>query len=168
MNTFFEILKEITAAGFSIWMFFTFGLPLIIAILALFATGFSKDGFLSWNGRMNRLSYLVNIIIAYVALFLGLFIVSFALPRNYVLLSMGGFIILFLAILRSFAMTARRLHDLNFPGIITLARYAFNIIFGDYEFAKLCALFINILILIWPGNKESNQYGEVPDSGISY
>lgn len=168
MNTIFEILKEVTAAGFSIWMFLTFGLPLILAIIAVFATGFSDDGFLSWSGRINRLSYLVNIVIAYVALFLGVFIVGFALPHHYVVFSMGGFVILFLAILRSFAMTARRLHDLNLPGIIALALYAFNIIFADYDFAQLCSLFINILIFIWPGNKEDNQYGEIPDSGISY
>lgn len=168
MDTIFQILKEITVAGFSIWMFISFGLPLIISIIALFVSGFMEDGFLSWRGRQNRCSYLVNIIITYLALFLGTYIVGFALSRDYTIFSMIGFIMLFLAIFRALAMTARRLHDLNLPGVIAMAISAFNIIFGDYEFAQLCSLFIGVLLLIWPGNKNDNQYGEVPRSGVSF
>lgn len=36
MSTIFEVLKEITAAGFSLWMFLSFGLPLIVAVIGLF------------------------------------------------------------------------------------------------------------------------------------
>lgn len=168
MDTIFDFLKQIMLAGFSIWMFITFGLPLIISIIALFVSGFLEDGFLSWRGRLNRCSYIVNIIIGYMASLLGYFIIAFALPRDYTIFSMFGFIVLFLALFRVLAMTARRLHDLNLPGVIALALYAFNIIFENYEFAQLCALFVEILIIIWPGNKLENQYGEAPVSGVSF
>lgn len=168
MDTIFEFLKQITLAGFSIWMFITFGLPLIISIIALFVSGFLDDGFLSWRGRLNRCSYIVNIIIGSIASILGYLIIAFALPRDYTIFSMLGFIILFLAIFRVLAMTARRLHDLNLPGVIALALYAFNIIFEDYEFAQLCSFFVDILIIIWPGSKGENQYGEAPVSRISF
>lgn len=111
---------------------------------------------------------MVNNIIAYAGAFLGSCIIGFALSHDYMILSMGGFIIMLLAIFRVMAMVARRLHDFNVRGVIAAAFFAFNFIFGDYEFANLCSLFINILIFIWPGNKFDNQYGEVPKSGISY
>ena len=168
MDTILGILKEITVAGFSIWLFFSFGLPLIISIIALFIYGFSEGGFLSWKGRMNRVSYLVNNIAVIVVASAAAYISGFAFAGQYVILAMGGFVIAVLAAFRGFAMTARRLHDLNLPGVIVIALFVFEILFDNYEFAMLCSSFIWILILIWPGKKCDNQYGEVPKSGISY
>lgn len=80
MDSIFSVLKDITKAGFSVWMFLSFGLPLILSIIALFVCGFEEGSLFSWRGRMNRRSYLVNLIVIIFSTFISAFIFSTECP----------------------------------------------------------------------------------------
>lgn len=163
-----DFFKGFIELGFWAWAFLAFGLPLLFGILALTISGFSEGAFLAWTGRMNRLSFIVNSLIVYVSMFIGVLIFAYggAKLNSMVLMILGGIIIL-LTLARFIAIVARRFHDFNLPGICALIFVAFNILFGGFELGDAIGVFINFLLWVIPGNKSVNSYGDISEKRIS-
>lgn len=168
MDSIFSVLKDITKAGFSVWMFLSFGLPFILSIIALFVCGFEEGSLFSWRGRMNRRSYLVNLIVIIFTTFISAFIFFYGMSNHYTVIFIFGAVTFLCSIFRSFAILARRLHDFNFSGMFGVALYLMSLVLGGFEFIRLLILFIDLLILIWPGDKLENKYGTAPISKVSF
>lgn len=72
LHTIFSILGAITSLG----LFIAYGIPLILGLLFMFYIGFQPGGIFAWSGRMNRLSYLVNYLIALIVYVLSLLLLT--------------------------------------------------------------------------------------------
>lgn len=155
-----DMLKEITLTGAWIWAFLSFGLPLILVVFAAFASGFSDGAIFSWHGRMGRLSYFLNQILAMAISVAGVFILVFSFQHKYMVIGALGGVLVVGTIFRSLAIGARRLHDFNLPGWPMILLVVFGLLFGSYDIAQAIQTFLCIALWVIPGTKDRNQYGE--------
>lgn len=134
-------------------------------------------GFFSFKGRMDRLSYFVNGIVASLCL-LVVDLVSTAIgdnPIGVVIYAVGYFLFLY----RNVVLTARRFHDFGKPGtyVIPVYVYEFALPFAPLFLplptwllgvAIFIAVVVNLAILFYPGQDHENQWGMPPKKFISW
>lgn len=160
LHSIFSVLAAITSLG----LFIVYGIPLILALLFMFYMGFQPGAIFSWNGRMNRLSYLVNhIIVAVVSCISVLLFIPHLLTINLL-----GIVGLAASLFRILAINAHRLHDIKLPGywvlvMITVSTIV-NVIFSN---AVLNDLMILALVLI-PARNSDNPYGPIPTKKVEF
>lgn len=121
--------------------------------------------FLSWEGRMNRGSFLGNNLLATVIGVVGILIILAGdhLGRSMeILFGLTGMVVIACASLRNMAITARRLHDLNVSGMLVWPYLIVSGLAGKIEGLWVIGLLAFLVMVLLPGNKAANQYGDVP------
>lgn len=151
----------------SIGLFLSFGLPVLIGAITIIIVGFDRGSFFSWDGRMNRKSFLINFVIVGVISFIGTLLVAYTINRSGIVLTIIGVFLIIISVLRYLSILARRLHDFNLKGIYALVFFIFNIVFGYYEIAHAIGTFLGLVVMVIPGSATDNDFGEKPSSKIS-
>ncbi|MGZ2484047.1 uncharacterized membrane protein YhaH (DUF805 family) [Rhizobium pisi] len=130
------------------------------------------------QGRLGRLRYfLFNVAVIAIAA-----AAVFALPRLLTLIGtrqaismVQGLVALtyVLAIIASFCLMVRRLHDFDQSGWWTPSVFVLYVVNGYYEaadsmigtiFTGIFLLAVHLAIILIPGSKNPNRFGEVPGS----
>lgn len=135
-------------------------------------------GFFSFRGRMDRISFFANGIVASLFSSVAQIIAYFIgdNPLGYLIILVGYLLTYY----RYIVITVRRFHDFGKSGYYVMAVYAYDLsifslpfIFG-FEFhwiyfvATFIAAVMHIVILFYPGDSQENQYGPVPTKFISW
>lgn len=144
------------------------------------ATPPEKPGFLSFDGRMNRRSFIVNIIGNFIALCLLMLVPSLIHPALGIFVFFIAFFVFFI---RGLAMDVRRLHDMGYSGkwvlAILLGSFLLSVLspvllaFFDSDghledLNSLIGFLFSLVLLFFPGQKMENKYGPVPEKKISF
>lgn len=143
----------------------------LLCIPLAFAGGFivwyecKPGGLFSWHGRMNRMSFFINLLIIIGAYVLTLFLLFFAIEHDLFVVLMGGGLILAMILIRSLCVTSRRFHDMGMPGYWSVILWIFNLVFGSTGFGVVFGLIADLAICLYPGKNESNKYG-LPTEGV--
>jgi hypothetical protein len=119
---------------------------------------------LSLSGRMNRRSYFMNLLMIFGIGYLGGLCISLAHVSKFFWVL--GWLIIGYSVVRELAIASRRIHDLNGPTYLA----------GIYIVAAVIAIFVptlakvmgivKIALVLMPGDRDSNTYGERPASMI--
>lgn len=116
------------------------------------------------SGRMNRRSYVMNLLTLYGLGYIGAVLMSF----DYITKALWvlGWAIIIFAIGRELALASRRIHDLNGPTFLSFIYViaAFVAIFTP-TLAKIMIL-VKIGLSLMPGDRDANVYGDPPESKI--
>ena len=114
------------------------------------------------SGRMNRRSYVMNLLTLYGLGYIGAVLMSF----DYITKALWvlGWAIIIFAIGRELALASRRIHDLNGPTFLSFIYViaAFVAIFTP-TLAKIMIL-VKIGLSLMPGDRDANVYGDPPES----
>ena len=154
-----DIFRGLTEIG----VFLAFGLPVLIGGIVFLIACFEEGMLLTWKGRMNRLSFVINLLITAIVLIIGLVLLEMQGDVTVVI----GIIVTIIALLRMLSIEARRFHDFGINGAATLIHVVLSTALKGYEFGNLVGLLITLILCSYPGNKGSNSYGEVPEKRIS-
>lgn len=119
---------------------------------------------LSLSGRMNRRSYFMNLLMIFGIGYLGGLCISLAHVSKFFWVL--GWLIIGYSVVRELAIASRRIYDLNGPTYLA----------GIYIVAAVIAIFVptlakvmgivKIALVLMPGDRDSNTYGERPASMI--
>lgn len=119
---------------------------------------------LSLSGRMNRRSYFMNLLMIFGIGYLGGLCINFAHVSKFFWVL--GWLIIGYSVVRELAIASRRIHDLNGPTYLA----------GIYIVAAVIAIFVptlakvmgivKIALVLMPGDRDHNTYGERPASMI--
>ncbi len=119
---------------------------------------------LSLSGRMNRRSYFMNLLMIFGIGYLGGLCISLAHVSKFFWIL--GWLIIGYSVVRELAIASRRIHDLNGPTYLA----------GIYIVAAVIAIFVptlakvmgivKIALVLMPGDRDPNTYGERPASMI--
>lgn len=113
------------------------------------------------SGRMNRRSYVMNLLTLYGLGYIGAVLMSF----DYVTKALWvlGWVIIIFAIGRELALASRRIHDLNGPTYLAFI-YVIAIIIAIFSptLAKIMIL-VKVGLSLMPGDRDTNVYGESPE-----
>jgi uncharacterized membrane protein YhaH (DUF805 family) len=132
------------------------------------------ERFFSWNGRLARLPFFLRGIQVGIAAVV-IFFASLPLFMNGgALLWWAGIVIVAFAgavpVIATVALTVRRLHDLGLSGYhaiwVVAADAASEVLSYGSAKAVLFSLplaAIGLWLTFWPGNKNANRFGSVPD-----
>ena len=116
------------------------------------------------SGRMNRRSYVMNLLTLYGLGYIGAVLMSF----DYITKALWvlGWAIIIFAIGRELALASRRIHDLKGPTFLAFIYViaAFVAIFTP-TLAKIMIL-VKIGLSLMPGDNDTNVYGDPPESKI--
>ena len=132
----------------------------------------------SLQGRLGRLHYfLFNvalIAIAAVAVFMLTRLLTLVGTRQAISTVQGLIDLTYvLAIIASLCLMVRRLHDFDQSGWWTPSVLVLHLVYGYYEaegsltatiLAGIFLLAVHLAIILTPGSKNPNRFGEVPDS----
>ncbi|MDF0657951.1 MULTISPECIES: DUF805 domain-containing protein [Rhizobium] len=132
----------------------------------------------SLRGRLGRLRYflftLAVIIIAAAAVFVLTRLLTLAGTREAFSIVQGLIALTYvLAIIASFCLMARRLHDFDQSGWWTLSVLVLHLVYSHYEAAGsltatilmgIVLLAVHLAIILTPGSKNPNRFGELPGS----
>lgn len=165
------ILSELFSGFVNLGLFVTFGLPVLIMLIALFCQGFERGNILSFKGRLNRKKFIIYSIIVIVGLALDATIFAFTVTKRFH--SSALMIILaFVAIsglVFNWANIVKRLHDMGKSGYWALAYLALSMFMPrNNTFAQLIMLAIQIAFCAIPGEKGPNKFGEDPLENNAY
>lgn len=133
-----------------------------------------KFSFLSWRGRLNRVSYFIQTTSSYIIFISYIYIIIYLYKTNN-LINADAFLwaaIMFFSYL-SFAITSRRFHDVgkscicSIGLIFSLWIVAFILIKKSYSpyWFLIYILFTVVAMTLKPGNSGENKYG-APDKGF--
>lgn len=121
-----------------------------------------KEAF-SFKGRISRMNYfLYQLLVGIPIIFLQVLQDAFFTGKIFFSLIILAFEIPLVIIL--ICKSIQRLHDINLPGIITLAPFIItflNAISPNYNFIPFIYVFHGALLII-KGHEDSNKYGEAP------
>ena len=119
---------------------------------------------LSLSGRMNRRSYFMNLLMIFGIGYIGGVSISLTYVSKFFWVL--GWLIIGYSVIRELAIASRRIHDLNGPTYLAIL----------YIVAAIIALFVPTLakvmplvkvgLILMPGDKDNNTYGERPASMI--
>lgn len=75
---------------------------------------------------------------------------------------------MFIAILRELAVASRRIHDVNGPTFLAFIYILSSIVAIWSPDIGLVLLFVKLLLVVIPGNKNTNKYGDKPENKIAF
>lgn len=119
---------------------------------------------LSLSGRMNRWSYFMNLLMIFGIGYIGGVCISLAYVSK--LFWLLGWLIIGYSVIRELAIASRRIHDLNGPTYLAIIYIAAAIIALFVPTLAKVMLLVKVGLILMPGNKDVNTYGERPASMI--
>lgn len=119
---------------------------------------------LSLSGRMNRRSYFMNLLMIFGIGYIGGVCISLTYVSKFFWLL--GWLIIGYSVIRELAIASRRIHDLNGPTYLAILYIAAAIIALFTPMLAKAMLLVKVGLILMPGNKDSNTYGERPASMI--
>ena len=119
---------------------------------------------LSLSGRMNRRSYFMNLLMIFGIGYIGGVCISLAYVSKFFWVL--GWLIIGYSVIRELAIASRRIHDLNGPTYLAILYIAAAIIALFTPMLAKAMLLVKVGLILLPGNKDSNTYGERPASMI--
>lgn len=119
---------------------------------------------LSLSGRMNRRSYFMNLLMIFGIGYIGGVCISLTYVSKFFWLL--GWLIIGYSVIRELAIASRRIHDLNGPTYLAILYIAAAIIALFVPTLAKVMLLVKVGLILMPGNKDSNAYGERPASMI--
>ena len=120
---------------------------------------------LSLSGRMNRRSYFMNLLMIFGIGYIGGVSISLAYVSK--LFWVLGWLIIGYSVIRELAIASRRIHDLNGPTYLAIIYIAAAIIALFVPTLAKVMLLVKVGLILIPGNKDGNTYGERPASMIA-
>lgn len=119
---------------------------------------------LSLSGRMNRRSYFMNLLMIFGIGYIGGVCISLAYVSK--IFWLLGWLIIGYSVIRELAIASRRIHDLNGPTYLAILYIVAAIIALFVPTLAKVMLLVKVGLILMPGNKEGNTYGERPASMI--
>ncbi|MBS6308506.1 MAG: DUF805 domain-containing protein [Veillonella sp.] len=119
---------------------------------------------LSLSGRMNRRSYFMNLLMIFGTGYIGGVCISLAYVSK--IFWLLGWLIIGYSVIRELAIASRRIHDLNGPTYLAIIYIAAAIIALFVPTLAKVMLLVKVGLILMPGNKDNNTYGERPASMI--
>lgn len=119
---------------------------------------------LSLSGRMNRRSYFMNLLMIFGIGYIGGVCISLTYVSK--LFWLLGWLIIGYSVIRELAIASRRIHDLNGPTYLAIIYIAAAIIALFVPTLAKVMLLVKVGLILMPGNKDVNTYGERPASMI--
>lgn len=119
---------------------------------------------LSLSGRMNRRSYFMNLLMIFGIGYIGGVCISLAYVSKFFWVL--GWLIIGYSVIRELAIASRRIHDLNGSTYLAILYIAAAIIALFVPTLAKVMLLVKVGLILMPGNKDNNTYGERPASMI--
>lgn len=119
---------------------------------------------LSLSGRMNRRSYFMNLLMIFGIGYIGGVCISLAYVSKFFWLL--GWLIIGYSVIRELAIASRRIHDLNGPTYLAIIYIVAAIIALFVPTLAKVMLLVKVGLILMPGDKDNNTYGERPASMI--
>ena len=119
---------------------------------------------LSLSGRMNRRSYFMNLLMIFGIGYIGGVSISLAYVSKFFWVL--GWLIIGYSVIRELAIASRRIHDLNGPTYLAILYIAAAIIALFVPTLAKVMLLVKVGLILMPGDKDNNTYGERPASMI--
>ena len=119
---------------------------------------------LSLSGRMNRRSYLMNLLMIFGIGYIGGICISLAYVSKFFWVL--GWLIIGYSVIRELAIASRRIHDLNGSTYLAILYIAAAIIALFVPTLAKVMLLVKVGLILMPGDKDNNTYGERPASMI--
>ena len=119
---------------------------------------------LSLSGRMNRRSYFMNLLMIFGIGYIGGVCISLAYVSKFFWVL--GWLIIGYSVIRELAIASRRIHDLDGPTYLAIIYIAAGIIALFVPTLAKVMLLVKVGLILMPGNKDGNTYGERPASMI--
>ncbi|MBF1745846.1 MAG: DUF805 domain-containing protein [Veillonella sp.] len=119
---------------------------------------------LSLSGRMNRRSYFMNLLMIFGIGYIGGVCISLAYVSKFFWVL--GWLIIGYSVIRELAIASRRIHDLNGPTYLAIFYIAAAIIALFAPTLAKVMLLVKVGLILIPGDKDNNTYGERPASMI--
>jgi len=119
---------------------------------------------LSLSGRMNRRSYFMNLLMIFGISYIGGVCISLAYVSK--IFWLLGWLIIGYSVIRELAIASRRIHDLNGPTYLAIIYIAAAIIALFVPTLAKVMLLVKVGLILMPGDKDNNTYGERPASMI--
>jgi hypothetical protein len=119
---------------------------------------------LSLSGRMNRRSYFMNLLMIFGIGYIGGVCISLAYVSKFFWVL--GWLIIGYSVIRELAIASRRIHDLNGPTYLAIFYIAAAIIALFAPTLAKVMLLVKVGLILMPGDKDNNTYGERPASMI--
>ena len=119
---------------------------------------------LSLSGRMNRRSYFMNLLMIFGIGYIGGVCISLAYVSKFFWVL--GWLIIGYSVIHELAIASRRIHDLNGPTYLAIFYIAAAIIALFAPTLAKVMLLVKVGLILIPGNKDNNTYGERPAAMI--
>lgn len=119
---------------------------------------------LSLSGRMNRRSYFMNLLMIFGIGYIGGVCISLAYVSK--IFWLLGWLIIGYSVIRELAIASRRIHDLNGPTYLAILYIVAAIIALFVPTLAKVMLLVKVGLILMPGDKDNNTYGERPASMI--
>ena len=119
---------------------------------------------LSLSGRMNRRSYFMNLLMIFGIGYIGGVSISLAYVSKFFWVL--GWLIIGYSVIRELAIASRRIHDLNGPTYLAILYIVAAIIALFVPTLAKVKLLVKVGLILMPGDKDNNTYGERPASMI--
>lgn len=116
------------------------------------------------SGRMNRRSYFMNLLMIFGIGYIGGVCISLAYVSKFFWVL--GWLIIGYSVIRELAIASRRIHDLNGPTYLAILYIAAAIIALFVPTLAKVMLLVKVGLILMPGDKDNNTYGERPASMI--
>lgn len=116
------------------------------------------------SGRMNRRSYVMNLLMIFGIGYLGG--ISISLERVSEFFWVLGWLIIAYSVVRELAIASRRIHDLNGPTYLAYIYIAAVIVAIFVPTLAKVMVLVKVGLALMPGDREPNEYGERPASMI--
>ena len=116
------------------------------------------------SGRMNRRSYFMNLLMIFGIGYIGGVCISLAYVSKFFWLL--GWLIIGYSVIRELAIASRRIHDLNGPTYLAILYIVAAIIALFVPTLAKVMLLVKVGLILMPGDKDNNTYGERPASMI--
>ena len=119
---------------------------------------------LSLSGRMNRRSYFMNLLMIFGIGYIGGVCISLAYVSKFFWVL--GWLIIGYSVIRELAIASRRIHDLNGSTYLAILYIVAAIIALFVPTLAKVMLLVKVGLILMPGDKDNNTYGERPASMI--
>lgn len=116
------------------------------------------------SGRMNRRSYFMNLLMIFGIGYIGGVCISLAYVSK--IFWLLGWLIIGYSVIRELAIASRRIHDLNGPTYLAILYIVAAIIALFVPTLAKVMLLVKVGLILMPGDKDNNTYGERPASMI--
>ena len=119
---------------------------------------------LSLSGRMNLRSYFMNLLMIFGIGYIGGVSISLTYVSKFFWVL--GWLIIGYSVIRELAIASRRIHDLNGPTYLAILYIVAAIIALFVPTLAKVMLLVKVGLILMPGDKHNNTYGERPASMI--